>query len=57
MTDPLHTQLPPIDDEPEVCHDEHPEATPAEIVVGDRLGETIDVDDDEDNGINPEWIE
>ena len=49
--------LPAVDSDPDEWHDEHPDATEEEIVVGNRLGETIDVDDDEDNGLDREWIE
>ena len=42
--------LPAIDDEPEVWIDEHPQATDEEIAEGNRLGESISVLDDEDQG-------
>lgn len=42
--------LPAIDDEPDEWVDEHPEAHQAEIDEGNRLGESIDWDDDDDNG-------
>ena len=43
----------PADETPKngVWAEEHPELTPEEIAEGNRLGEVIDPDDDEDNGI------
>jgi hypothetical protein len=31
--------------------DEHPELTDDEVEAGERLGRSIDVDDDDDNGL------
>lgn len=48
-------QLPAIDDEPDEWADEHPEATEVEVAEGNRLGDTIDWNDDNDNGgVEPE---
>lgn len=50
MGDDDHEVLPAIDDEPDEWHDEHPEATPEEMELGNQLGNTIDITDDEDAG-------
>jgi len=43
-------ELEAIDDAPETVVDEHPEPTEEEIAEGNRLGEQIDVSDDDDQG-------
>ena len=40
--------LPELDDPPDVWVEEHPTLTDEEIHAGNALGETIDVEDDED---------
>ena len=42
--------LPAVDTPPDVWADEHPEPTAEEIDEGNRLGELIDVDDDDATG-------
>lgn len=50
------TTLPAIDDEPEGEYVDHEDffldPTPEEIAEGNRLGATIDVDDDLDTGLD-----
>lgn len=48
MSDSEH--LPVVDTPPDVWTDEHPEPTAGEVAEGKRLGEVIDVDDDDDQG-------
>lgn len=51
---PAPTRLPEIDSPPERWVDaEDFEITDEELELGNRLGQTIDVDDDEDGGVTP----
>lgn len=44
-------ELPAIDSDPKGdWSDEHPEANDSEIAEGNRLGDVIDKDDDDDSG-------
>lgn len=48
--------LPVLDDEPDEWGPDHDDLVPTdeEIEKGNRLGEEIDVDDDDDNGLEDE---